>query len=420
MGAPWPFCPRCGYDHPNCKCYDEIPNVPTPMSMTSAVAAGGGGGGGGATEAAGEGGHGVEAALHMEDAELSRLQKLASSKNNYFPQGFAEGGEVESSPMVQPITLEHVVNSIPQMEGSYSQAAQALSQPIHEGLLGDSQINGEHVLAHVGLRNILSGELSDKIVRASERAQDPSFAGVAGLGHVEKIVGKHQDALDNESKFTFDGKPSKTEEPEPRSIEDHKELVDQMNSLAGNATGLIDNIDQSTAALKAVAPQTASSTQQAIARAVQFLSSKAAQPAMGPLDEPNEPSPSEVAQFSRYVDVVENPKIALKQIKDGTIGPETVEALQTVYPKLYDKMRHDVIASLKPSTPYSVKMAASQFLQDPMDSTLTPQRVASLQRSFYINTDVPQAPQKTPKASKSGMGELDIAGRTSLTKQDEE
>lgn len=412
---PAPFCPVHGYSHPNCKCYDEIAGVPSLIG--GAVAGGGGGGGGGGVENASgmHGGSGLAEAIHQEEREIGNLKKM-DYQNSFraAPLHFAEGGEVSPVPEMPVSPVEQIVSQIPEMTGSYSKAAEALTKPITEEVLGNPEINGEHIVGHMGLRTILDGKLNDSIVRRSERAEDPANAGLMGLGHVEKLISKHSSSLDTDGKNLFDGKEEKPKIEEPNA-ENHKELIEKIHTLSSDMPSLIDHISNSTIALHAVAPQTAASAQQTMTRAIQFLASKSEQPLKDPLDEELPPSQSEMNSFNRYLHIVENPKVALTQLKNGTLMPETMETLSAVYPKLYDKMKQSVIASIDSSASYQKKLAASQFLGDPLDSSLSPERILSLQTSMI--------PEKEPEVTKKPKGKseasLDISSRTSLKPQDE-
>jgi len=326
--------------------------------------------------------------------------------------GFSDGGAVPAP--ADPV--DQVLSQVPQASGSLAPAAAALGAPITEGALGDPQINGEHVLGKLGLRDLLGGKLGKKIISAAEEAEDPAAAGVAGLGHVEKVVNDHSDLIGKRAKALFNEKPAEASEEEELSAEDHKELAERLHNLAGNPAALIDELADATLPLHAVAPQTAQSAQQTATRAVQFLSSKLNQPAPDPMGREYESSSTERAKFNRYLSVVEDPSIALHQVKAGMFLPETAETLQTVYPKLYDKMKQSVLENLDPEMPYQKKLMVSQFLGTPLDSSLSSDRIRALQQSFVPPPPPgPVAPAKKPKKS---LSKLNISERTSLKNDD--
>ncbi len=312
--------------------------------------------------------------------------------------------------------MTDILATVPESAGSFAPAAEALGAPIHEGVLGDPQLNGEHLVGHVGIQDILSGKLSDDIVRAAERSENP---GVGGLSHVEKAVNKHSDLLDSNLDSAFNGNPENPEEKTPEP-DQHKELTAQMSNLANNPIALIDHLDGVTKALHAVAPQIASSVQQTATRAIQFLASKVASPEPNVLGGEHIPSQTEISHFNRYLGIVENPTSALKQIKNGTLTSETTEVLANVFPRLYDKMKQAVIGSLNPETPYRLRMMMSQFLGEPLDSSMSFERVQSLQNSFSPAQNPQSQTLGGTKAPKKSLSKLDLADRTSLKPKDED
>lgn len=325
---------------------------------------------------------------------------------------FADGGAV---PAPLPSPIEAILANVPKAAGSYTPAAEALRAPINEGALGDPRINGEHLVGHVGLRNLLDEKLSDKIVRAAEKADDPALAGVAGLGHVEKTVNAHADLLEKRAKRVFS--EEKEELPEKElSSEEHRKVLERINHLAGDPTALISGLTDATQALHAVAPQIAQSAQQAAARAVQFLASKAPQRDPEAMSAPYESSPTERAAFNRYLSVVENPTAALHEIKHGTLVPETTETLKAVYPRLYDSMKQSLISHIDPETSFRTKMMIGQFLGAPVDSSMSPARILSLQSSFAPPPPPPGSPAAKPP--RKSLSKLSLADRTSLTPKD--
>jgi hypothetical protein len=91
--------------------------------------------------------------------------------------------------------------------------------------------------------------------------------------------------------------------------------------------------------------------------------------------------------------------------------------VSTVYPKIFDKMKTAVMAGLTPNSPYSMKQSASLLMGDPLDSSLTPSRILSLQSSFA--PQAPTAPAGKPKKPSKGLEKIDLADRYSLQPKDE-
>src|SRR5206468_727699 len=95
------------------------------------------------------------------------------------------------------------------------------------------------------------------------------------------------------------------------------------------------------------APNTAQALQVTSARGVAFLASKLPQNAgAGPLSQKWTPTRAETSKFNRYYEAVNRPTSILKQAAAGTLTPEAIEAVATVYPELYAKIRGAIVEKL--------------------------------------------------------------------------
>jgi hypothetical protein len=109
-----------------------------------------------------------------------------------------------------------------------------------------------------------------------------------------------------------------------------------------------------------------------------------------PLDEPIEPNAVQKAKYNRALDIAEQPLIVLNDVKDGTLTLNDVQALNSMYPALYSKLKMkfmDEIVSLKQkkeSMPYKMKMSLSLFLGQPLDSSLTAESILANQPKNVI------------------------------------
>lgn len=107
------------------------------------------------------------------------------------------------------------------------------------------------------------------------------------------------------------------------------------------------------------------------------------------------PSDSEISRFERRVQAVENPLSIVDQLETGTLSKETVETVQTLYPKLYEMVQQKVVESMqnhKGPIPYSVRMRLSLLMGETFDNSLKPENIRMMQQRFQQN---PVQPQKT-------------------------
>ncbi len=165
-------------------------------------------------------------------------------------------------------------------------------------------------------------------------------------------------------------------------------------------------------------PSTAESQAQTVARSSQYLN--ALRPAVKqatPLDTPIKPSTSEKAAYDNALNIAHQPLLVMNKVKAGTATPADVAALKAMYPALYNRMASKMTAEMTEHLskgeiiPYKTKLGLSQFLQQPMDSTMLPFNIQAAQPvPAQPTASQPQAPQsgvKPPSASSmKGMDKL--------------
>ncbi len=122
------------------------------------------------------------------------------------------------------------------------------------------------------------------------------------------------------------------------------------------------------------------------ARAVQYLNSiKPNDQKMSPLDQKPIISKAQQANYNRAVDVAQQPLIAIKSIKNGTLTPQDVQTVRAIYPDLYNSFSQKIHSQLIDYTakgkqvPYDTRLSLSLFLGQSLDSTMTPQGIMANQ-----------------------------------------
>ncbi len=154
------------------------------------------------------------------------------------------------------------------------------------------------------------------------------------------------------------------------------------------------------------APATANAAQVTMHKAVQFLQSKLPSSVNEQSDFINkrewQPSDVDVAKFSRYVKIIDNPYTVLDELHNGTLTREHVEALKTVYPKIYGRVQDhimDQVSTNEAHVPYGKKVQLGLLLGLPTDSSMKPMNVAALQSNFQQQ---PQGQQGAIKTTQGG------------------
>lgn len=237
------------------------------------------------------------------------------------------------------------------------------------------------------------------------------------LAQVERWIGKATNAIGSGAKAVFDkgigavdvskNVISRLEAKE--QVDNSHEMQKEFASFQADPAKFASKLGGATDQLHSVAPDMAQSLQLSTAKAVQFLTSKLpAKPQDSPFSEPYEPSLTEMAKFERYLHIVEKPTLVFDQVKTGLIGPETMEALNAVYPKLLDQMRQAVSleahkqVEAKKEIPYQLKQSISMFLGQPISNSLLPQNVMNNQMVFMQQAQA-QAQKNQAQASSSKM-----------------
>lgn len=201
------------------------------------------------------------------------------------------------------------------------------------------------------------------------------------------------------------------------SEEDYKEKTQEISKIANNPIEFSDHISSVTEGVYGDAPNIAMSLQGSMIRGIQFLSSKIKPISTNPFDEYVKPSRMEIDNFKRYYNIVQDPLLAIDQVRDSTITPETVETLAVVYPRLYSEMQEEMVDQLATqkepaSIPFKTRQALSMFLGMPIDQALSQESTLANQSTFMVVNQ--QEANTQAKFSKSGASKMTIAKRTEL------
>ncbi len=210
-----------------------------------------------------------------------------------------------------------------------------------------------------------------------------------------------------------------TPEEEQKKFE---KLSSKIKDMSSNFQVGVDSLESATKDLHGIAPGISASLNTAAARATQFLAQKLpAQEPSSPFTEPYKPSKAELSKFNRYYAAVEKPISLLSQIKEGTLTKEGMEAVQTVYPKLYSQMQNAVMDQVTTkmakdpnSVPYSTKLMLSMFTGNDMTNSLKPSNISSAQQVFAMQAQ--KGPQKASSLSKINVAEQALTPVQSVEK----
>lgn len=194
------------------------------------------------------------------------------------------------------------------------------------------------------------------------------------------------------------------------SEKDFNEKSKRIKELANDPQALLDHFEKSTAGLQASAPNITAGLNNSITRAVQYLNSKIPDTRNGFLYSPKlKPNDQQIYAFSKAYNVINNPLIAMDQIREGLLTSETMDTLKAVHPALLADMQKAVMMQLKEDQAkeldYPVKLSLSKFLESPLDDHMLPQNIASYQLALAPSGQQAAEASKT-KVTLGGLKEL--------------
>lgn len=166
----------------------------------------------------------------------------------------------------------------------------------------------------------------------------------------------------------------------------------------------IDRLSQQTRELERAAPNVAAGIGATVARGRAYLA--ATQPQgrrlpgqiFSPRTEP-QPSPEQMRAWLRRVEAVDNPLSVLDSLREGTISREQVDALRSVYPQLYARIREEALRQIGDAASplsYQDRIRLGVLLDAPTDPSLEPSTLAVLQGTFRTAGEAPGQPPTQP------------------------
>jgi len=112
--------------------------------------------------------------------------------------------------------------------------------------------------------------------------------------------------------------------------------------------------------------------------AIGYLSSLKPQQAMNsPLDNPGVVSKAAEYRYNRQLEIAQQPLMVLKHAAEGTLIPQDLTTIKTIYPALFSsiqaKVGQELIEAKSKGSiiPYKQRLGLSQILGQPLDSTMT-------------------------------------------------
>lgn len=389
-----PDCRSNGIAHPNCHCYDHITGADRaeaeadgyefPGTTKGMHLRGVRGGNAGRARAAGR---------SVKYMAKGGAVQYCSGPHKADCEHYAGGGQVAQLPA--PINPEVTLGHAAMHHGLLGLLKDAghtnMSDPdSHENLMGEARghlTNGHHIKAADAIhgKSLAGGANRANLEHILERMgpsiamAEPNPEALRGSLEYLNSAFKGHDALDGHiGKFLGKQKLSDALEPD---INARKELNNKFDSFRENPDEMLDVAGK----MGHYLPDHAATIGALVGTATKYFQSlKPKQPQMGPMDEPSPPDKSMSARYDRQLDIAQRPQLVLQHIHDGTLIPQDLTTIQTLFPALYRSMADKASAELidmkteKKEIPYRQRLGLSMLLGQPLDTTMTPQSMQAI------------------------------------------
>lgn len=348
---------------------------------------------------------------------IENTSNLADSSENY--HGFVKGAESISDHVAALAAKNEELNNIAQIMSANGSSKTGLNT---QGI----KAIGAHML---GIPDPVIGAAIGAS-KAYQSITNPYQLG-SNLGSVftklktiGDIVNKTTRLIESEAKSIFSSNTARAISSGLLGLgeKQYTKHAERIQNLATNPSELADHLDTTTKELYNAAPNISTGLHSTITMGLQFLYNKLPKPNNElPLNAPWKPTPSQKSKFNKYFQAVNDPLSALKQIKNGSLSNETMEALQTVHPELLKNMQQLVISHMNPKKipqlNYSTKISLSKFLGQPLESSMLPQVLSANQNALSMPSasNVTSDAKQRSRSTLGGLKQLGLADR-SLTR----
>lgn len=206
----------------------------------------------------------------------------------------------------------------------------------------------------------------------------------------------------------------------------HKEqekLISQVHELNNNPELFLEKLEKETESINQSVPETTQFMNASAVRAVQYLSAAAPMTKNDyVLGQDFKPSKYELAIFGQRAKILNNPTDVLTHLKNGTLVPAHIEAVATVYPKLFQAMQREILTQMadaqakKKMITQDKKNMLSMFLNYDLVQSITSQGImqnqAALNASGQPTNQADANMMSQPKPTAKGLGNLNQSANT--------
>lgn len=263
-----------------------------------------------------------------------------------------------------------------------------------KGLLGSAIATGKNAAETAGKAVKSTAETASKI------------GGHAGVGTSVFAMREFLDGFDKKSLPKVQGGDPK----DSQRLKDFRQMEALLLDLTANPERAYDRYAQAFKVFQSAAPNLTQRLVEKQLQAAAFLAAKMPKnPSFGKTlnDAINDwrPSDQDIAKFQRYVRAAQDPLSVLDDLKQGTVTREGVETLQALYPALYSNIQQvtmENLSTLQKRLPYYQRINLSLLLNVPVDPSVSPSFVATMQGFYQGSTQDQIQGQKGGQAKAGG------------------
>jgi hypothetical protein len=220
----------------------------------------------------------------------------------------------------------------------------------------------------------------------------------------EETSGALKNYLNNPSQFKIETRAPKTKETYLKTLEDYIELI-------SDDVKFNEYMDEQFEDLGLVYPSIIEPLKGKTKQSLSYLVDGAPKPVESAsiFDDPQEPSDQQIGEFKQRLEVVEDPRVVLKSLKNGTLSQNQVETLKEIYPVIYEGMRTafiEDVSKVKSNLSYNEKLQMSLLFDVEGIPALRNETFLLLQSTF--------AQENQPNQQRSS-GRLDRVATSNLT-----
>lgn len=203
-------------------------------------------------------------------------------------------------------------------------------------------------------------------------------------------------------------------------------ITKNVEAMSRDPQGFLDQMEHHAGDVHNGAPNVGQSLNNSMVTGLQFLQSKIPKPTMDlPLSKKWTPSETQKKTFMRYYSAVNDPVSVLKQVKNGTLTNEAMEALTMVHPELLKQMQKELLSSLRApgakKMNYATKIGVAKFLHAPLDQNMLPQVITANQLSLSgPQLGNQSAPKNKDSFRQSGIQKMNPSERAATQTRDTE